>query len=116
MTAISVFFKRDIVEVHSEPRPPGWPALLNSLHRGERAAITLMQVTHADILLIDDRLGRREVERLGLPVLGTVGILRECRNLGYIKQVYPYLLALRSSGFWISDAVVEMIAEEETNT
>jgi uncharacterized protein len=116
MAEIRAFFNLDRVEVRSEPRPHDWPALSVSLHRGEQAAITLMQVVDADVLLIDDRLGRREAERLGLPVLGTVGILRECRNLGYIEQVYPYLLALRGSGFRISDPVVEMIAEEESHT
>lgn len=113
MAAITTFFDTGRAEIRTESRPSDWPALSMSLHRSERAAITLMQVVDADVLLIDDRLGRREAERLGLPVLGTIGILRECRSFGHIEQAYPHLLALRGFGFRISDAVVEMILQEE---
>jgi predicted nucleic acid-binding protein len=47
-----------------------------ALDPGEREAIALAQVVHADLLLIDDSEGRSEARRLGLRVTGTLGVLR----------------------------------------
>jgi uncharacterized protein len=86
---------------------------LRALHQGERSAIALMQALPGDILLIDDRPGRHAATRLGLPFMGTVGILRVSRDLGLLEQVHPLLLELRHFGFRISDAVLELIHQEE---
>lgn len=48
-----------------------------SLGAGELAAIELAEELSADALLIDDRDGRREAERRGLPVLGTLRVLAD---------------------------------------
>ena len=44
---------------------------------GERQAILLAQVTGADVLLIDERHGRRTARARALRTLGTLGILDE---------------------------------------
>lgn len=49
-------------------------ALLD-LDRGEREAIRLAERTDADLLVIDERDGRRIAKRLGLPVTGLIGVL-----------------------------------------
>ena len=46
---------------------------LAKLDAGERDAITLATELHADRLIVDEREGRREAERRGIPVIGTLG-------------------------------------------
>jgi predicted nucleic acid-binding protein len=48
---------------------------LQVLDPGEREAILLAQETRADLLLIDERHGRLEAGRRGIPTTGTLGVL-----------------------------------------
>jgi predicted nucleic acid-binding protein len=54
---------------------------LAKLDAGERDAITLATELHADQLIVDDREGRREAERLGISAIGTLGVIREAATL-----------------------------------
>ncbi len=66
------------------------------LDLGECAAITLAQELQANLLLLDDLAARKEAQRLGLPIIGTVGILLSAKQLGLIpniKQVLDSLIA-----------------------
>ena len=54
---------------------------LVKLDAGERDAITLATELQADQLIVDDREGRREAERRGIPAIGTLGVLREAATL-----------------------------------
>lgn len=42
---------------------------------------TLATELNADQLIVDDREGQREAERRGIPVIGTLGVLRESATL-----------------------------------
>jgi len=46
-----------------------------SLHRGEREAILLAEALHADVLLIDEQIGRTIALSRNLPLSGTLGVL-----------------------------------------
>jgi predicted nucleic acid-binding protein len=46
---------------------------MEALDRGEREAIQLAEEQHANLLLIDERLGRSEARRRGIPTTGTLG-------------------------------------------
>jgi len=45
------------------------------LHRGELEVMVLAQELGADLVVMDDLLARRKAQRLGLRVVGTVGVL-----------------------------------------
>jgi predicted nucleic acid-binding protein len=51
---------------------------------GEAAAIKMALDLRADLLLVDDRNGRRVAARLGVPVIGTLGVLEQAAVQGYI--------------------------------
>ncbi len=83
-------------------------ALERDLDRGEAETIAVALELGADLVLLDEREGRRTAQRLGLPVIGVVGILLEAKARGAIDVLRPHLDALRqSAGFYLSDAVVE---------
>ena len=83
--------------------------LAGGLHRGEAEAIALAVERRADRLLIDERQGRLTAEALGVPVVGSVGVLIAAKVRGDIAAIAPLLLALRSSGLWVSDALVSAV-------
>jgi predicted nucleic acid-binding protein len=86
--------------------PPAWleqvevrqldSSLTPALGDGERQAISLALEVHADVLLIDERLGRKEAEALQIEVAGTLAVLLHASQLGYldfpeaIKQLRLY--------------------------
>lgn len=84
--------------------------LRQDLGAGESEAIVLAREVKADMLLIDERLGRSAATRLGLPITGLVGILIDARRSGLLPDADAVILELRTkAGFWISDALVDLI-------
>jgi hypothetical protein len=58
------------------------------------------------IVLMDDQAGRRVARQLGLPVVGTAGLLLLAKAQDQVQAVAPLLAALRDRGYWLSDALV----------
>lgn len=76
------------------------------LDRGEAEAIQLALDLAADILLIDEKHGRRAAQQAGLRITSLVGILILARRRGEIPRLPPYLDRVRAAGFWLSDDFV----------
>jgi len=80
----------------------------DALGTGEREAIALAQILHADLLLIDDSDGRFEARRLGLRVTGTLGVLRVAAELTLI-DVNAVVRSLRATNFYVDDNLISVV-------
>jgi predicted nucleic acid-binding protein len=91
-------------------------ALRRDLDRGEAETIALALELEADLVLLDEKEGRHAARRLGVRVLGVVGVLLEAKANSAVDAVRPHLDALRqTAGFYLSDSVyrrVLALAEE----
>ena len=92
-------------------------SLSNQLDRGEAEAITLSLELNADILLIDEKRGRKIATEYGIKITGLIGVLIDGKQMGLIENVKPLLDRLiYEIGFRISpklyDYVLSVIKED----
>jgi predicted nucleic acid-binding protein len=99
--------------------PPNWihfeaainrddPIFQGTLDTGESEAISLASAIHADLVLLDDRAARREAERRGLRVTGTLGILRVAAELDLIVAT-DAVARLQATNFYFDEDLVRSI-------
>jgi uncharacterized protein len=82
------------------------------LDAGEANAIALALELQADDLLIDERLGRQEAIRLGLSIIGILGILLVAKQKSFISQVQPVMDALiNQAGFRVSPQLYQRVLD-----
>jgi hypothetical protein len=89
-------------------------ALQQELDAGEAEAIALASETQAELLLMDERLGRDTARHLGLRFTGLIGLLVEAKRKGLIANMKGELDALRDvAGFRIADSLYRQILRDE---
>jgi predicted nucleic acid-binding protein len=62
------------------------PAFPVTLHRGERQAILLAEALRADVLLIDEQVGRTIALSRNIPLSGTLGVLERADRMGFVSK------------------------------
>jgi predicted nucleic acid-binding protein len=108
-------------------RPPAWlevrtpliqaDAELAKLDRGESEAIALAEELAANQiivqLIVDELSGRRVAERRSLPVIGTIGVLREAAEMGLLdlRQAFD---RLQQTSFHVSPMLLANLLRESS--
>lgn len=92
--------------------PEALESLSVDLGAGEREAIALAIETEADMVVLDDREGRRVARERELAVTGTIGILIEARARDMISSVRRELDRLVEAGLWIDEVFYHRILQE----
>ncbi|MDX9704871.1 MAG: DUF3368 domain-containing protein [Weeksellaceae bacterium] len=64
---------------------------------------------NADLVIIDEKLGRYHAKHANLKVTGTLGILLKAKKQGKIKSVKKLLDELKDKGIWLNDKLVERV-------
>jgi predicted nucleic acid-binding protein len=83
-------------------------ALRRDLDRGEAETIALALEQGADLVLLDEKEERHAAQRLGLRVIGVVGVLLEAKAQGALPFVRPSLDALcQEAGFYLDASLYE---------
>ena len=94
-------------------RSEGLALLLKEfVDNGEAEAIALALEVGANILLVDDRDARDLAKKLGLQVMGTLGVIALAKYRGLIQEAKPIIDRLVESGFWISRRILEQFLRE----
>jgi predicted nucleic acid-binding protein len=81
------------------------------LDAGEAEAIILANEIGADLIIIDEKLGRLYAKHAELKVTGTLGILLKAKNIGIIKNIKPLLIELTEKNVWISNRLIDEICK-----
>jgi len=83
------------------------------LDDGEAEAIALAIELKADLVLMDERLGRNIASRSGQKCIGIMGILMEAKHKGIIDSVKPVVDDLiTKAGFWVSNGLYLKVLRE----
>jgi predicted nucleic acid-binding protein len=78
---------------------------LAKLDPGERDAIMLATELRADQLIVDDREGRKQAEERHIPVIGTLGVLKEAATLGLL-DLRLSVERLQTTSFYVAPEVL----------
>lgn len=86
-----------------------------SLGRGEIEALQLAMETRPSLLIVDDRLARRQALQLGLDYIGTVRMLLLAERRSLIDDAETVVQQMTANGYRISPRVLRQLKASDTS-
>ncbi|MCK4488453.1 MAG: DUF3368 domain-containing protein [Desulfobacterales bacterium] len=87
-------------------------ALRRDIDRGEAESIALALELGANLVLLDEKEGRHAAQRLGLKMVGVIGVLLDAKKNDFVDSVRPHLDALRQiAGFYLNESLYQHVLE-----
>lgn len=103
----------DWISVQEVANKPLVRSLRQDLDAGEAEAIALALETDADLLIMDERLGREVAHHFGIKYIGVIGVLVVAKQRGFIEAIKIKLDQLRDvAGFRVSKKLYTRILQE----
>ena len=91
----------------------GWKAINAGVDAGEASAIYLaLQTPDGALLIIDDQAGRAEAKYQKITITGTAAVVGMAKLRGHIPSAGEVLYELREAGYYIGDAIVELVLQD----
>jgi predicted nucleic acid-binding protein len=78
-----------------------------NLGRGESQVISLAVSDPGCRAVLDDLQARRCAQSMGLPLIGTLGVVLRAKRKGVIAEARPVIEHLRQVGLYVSDGLIE---------
>lgn len=82
------------------------------LDSGEAEAIILATELNADLIVLDEKLGRFHAKHADLKITGTIGILLKAKAEGLVEKLEPLLNELTEKDVWISEKLKREILDK----
>ena len=98
-------FAESHATIHADSVDPIIQSLCIEVESGEAQAIALARSLRCGVLM-DDLLGRGVAKRMGLPVIGVLGVLLQGKRAGHLAAVHPCINALTLARYRLSDGLV----------
>jgi len=86
--------------------------MLDKLDEGESESIVLASDLNADYIILDEKLARRKAKRIGLSVVGTLGIFLMAKKAAHIQDVASLLADLEKTPFRMDNRIRLKILEK----
>lgn len=86
---------------------------VSGLDDGESEAIILADELKSDVLIMDEKKGRKVAEKLGIKITGTVGVLLQSYSENMISsdEIKTYLDQLKNSNIRLSESLIQKALE-----
>jgi len=90
--------------------------LLSMVDKGEASAIALAHEIENKYLITDDLEARKLAIKLGLSIIGTLGVLLRAKQEGYIALVKPFIEQMKQTDFRASDDLYQTVLRKANET
>jgi len=98
----AVSWLKEVKPVVERPEVTLW-----DLGAGETSVLSWALQHPGCMAILDDRAARRCAQALGIPLIGTLGLVLRAKRQGQIAAARPILRKLREVGMYLSDRIVE---------
>ncbi len=82
---------------------------LIDLDDGEAEVLILAKETNADLVILDEIMGRRYAKQLELNLTGTIGVLLKAKEKGLILSIKNLMTELENKGTWLNPKLISKV-------
>ncbi len=79
------------------------------MDKGEAEVLILSKELNADLVIIDEIMGRRYAKQLDLTLTGTIGVLLRAKEEKLIVSLKGLLTKLSEKGTWLSPKLISKV-------